>query len=84
LSLGILTGFIWASRAWEGSWELDPKIVASIVTWLIYLILFSTRLSGSWRGRRAAYVAILGFAAMMVTFLGVSFVSGQHGFFPKP
>ncbi len=84
LSLGILTGFVWASRAWQGSWELDPKIVASILTWLLYLILFSARLSGSWRGRRAAYVAIFGFAAMMVTFLGVSFVSGQHGFFPKP
>jgi cytochrome c-type biogenesis protein CcsB len=84
LSLGILTGFVWASRAWQGAWELDPKIVASLVTWLIYLILFSTRLSGNWHGRRAAYVAIFGFAAMMVTFLGVSFVSGQHGFFPKP
>lgn len=83
LSLGILTGFVWASRAWHGPWELDPKIVASLLTWLIYLILFSTRLSGSWRGRRAAYVAIFGFAAMMVTFLGVSIVSGQHGYFPK-
>lgn len=83
LSVGILTGFVWASRTWKGPWELDPKIVASLVTWLIYLILFSTRLSGSWRGRRAAYVAIFGFAAMMVTFLGVSFLSGQHGYFPK-
>ncbi len=83
LSLGILTGFVWASRAWRGPWELDPKILASLVTWVIYLILFSTRLSGSWRGRRAAYVAIFGFAAMMVTFLGVSLVSGQHGYFPR-
>ena len=83
LSLGILTGFFWASREWKGPWELDPKILASLLTWLIYLILFSTRVSGSWRGRRAAYVAILGFAAMMVTFLGVSFLSGQHGFMPN-
>jgi len=83
LSVGILTGFIWASRTWKGPWELDPKILASIVTWLIYLVLFSTRLSGMWRGRRAAYVAIFGFAAMMVTFLGISFVSGPHGYFPE-
>lgn len=83
LSVGILTGFVWASRAWRGPWELDPKILASLVTWLIYLILFSIRLSGSWRGRRAAYMAIFGFAAMMVTFLGVSLVSGQHGYFPR-
>lgn len=83
LSIGILTGFVWASRAWKGPWEFDPKILASVVTWLIFLLLFSGRLSGVWRGRRAAYVAIFGFAAMMVTFLGVSFLSGQHGYFPE-
>jgi len=44
LSLGILTGVVWASRTWHGPWQLDPKIVASLVTWIIYLILFSTRL----------------------------------------
>ena len=82
LSLGMLTGFVWVSRTWKGPWELDPKILASLITWLLYLVLFSTRLSGTWRGRRAAYVAILGFAAMMVTFLGVSFLSGQHGYIP--
>jgi cytochrome c-type biogenesis protein CcsB len=82
LTVGILTGFIWASRTWKGPWELDPKILASLLTWLIYLVLFSTRVSGSWRGRRAAYVAILGFAAIMVTFLGVSLLSGPHGYVP--
>ena len=82
LTVGILTGFIWASRTWKGPWELDPKIVASLLTWLIYLVLFSTRVSGSWRGRRAAYVAIFGFAAIMVTFLGVSLLSGPHGYVP--
>jgi hypothetical protein len=51
--------------------------------WLIYLVLFSTRLSGSFPGRRSAYMAIVGFAAMVCT-LGASFLSGQHGFFPKP
>jgi len=82
LTLGILTGFIWASRTWKGPWELDPKILASLLTWLIYLVLFSTRVSGGWRGRRAAYVAIFGFAAIMVTFLGVSLLSGPHGYVP--
>ena len=83
LTLGIVTGFIGASREWKGPWELDPKIFAALITWLIYLILFSTRLSGSWRGRRSAYLAVFGFAAMMVTFLGISFLSGQHGYFPN-
>jgi ABC-type transport system involved in cytochrome c biogenesis permease subunit len=75
---------VWASRTWQGPWELDPKILATLVTWVIYLTLFSTRVSGSWRGRRAAYGAIFGFAAVLVTFLGVTFVSGQHGFLPRP
>ena len=84
LTLGILTGFVWASRAWTGAWVFDPKILASLLTWLIYLLLLSTRLSGSWRGHRAAYVAIFGFLAVMTTFVGVSLLSGQHGYFPKP
>jgi cytochrome c-type biogenesis protein CcsB len=83
LSLGIVTGFVWASRTWKGPWELDPKILASLITWLIYLGLFSTRVSGGWGGRRAAYVAICGFAAMMLTFVGISLLSGQHGYIPK-
>lgn len=83
LTLGIVMGFIGASRVWKGPWELDPKILAALVTWFIYLILFSTRMSGSWQGRRSAYLAVVGFAAMMVTFLGISFLSGQHGYLPK-
>jgi cytochrome c-type biogenesis protein CcsB len=82
LTVGILTGFVWASRTWKGPWEFDPKILASMLTWLIYLVLFSTRVGGGWRGRRAAYVAIFGFAALMVTFLGVSLLSGSHGYVP--
>ncbi len=83
LTLGILMGLVWASRTWKGPWELDPKILASLVTWLIYLVLFSTRLSGQWGGRRSAYAAIFGFAAVLATFLGVSFLSGPHGYFPN-
>ncbi|MGH9470758.1 MAG: cytochrome c biogenesis protein CcsA, partial [Terriglobia bacterium] len=82
LSAGILTGCLWASRAWQGTWELDPKILATLFTWFIYLVLCSTRFSRGWRGRRSAYVAILGFAAVMITFLGASFLSSQHGYFP--
>jgi cytochrome c-type biogenesis protein CcsB len=83
LTVGILTGFFWASRTWHGRWELDPKILAALITWLIYLFLFSARLSGTWPGRLSAYVAILGFAVLMVTFVGISFVSGWHGYLPR-
>jgi cytochrome c-type biogenesis protein CcsB len=83
LTLGILTGFVWAARMWHGPWELDPKILAALITWFIYLFLFSARLSGTWPIRLSAYVAILGFAAIMVTFVGISFVSGWHGYVPR-
>src|SRR5690348_6383591 len=83
LTVGILTGFVWAARTLHGSWELDPKILAALITWLIYLFLFSVRLSGTWPGRASAYVAILGFAAIMFTFVGISFVSGWHGYLPR-
>lgn len=83
LSIGIVTGFVWASRTWKGPWAYDPKILASLVTWLIYLVLFSNRVSGGWRGRRAAYFAIFGFAAILLTFVGVSLLSGEHGYIPK-
>jgi len=83
LTVGILTGFVWAARAWHGPWELDPKILAALITWLIYLFLFAARLSGTWPGRLSAYVAIVGFAAIMVTFVGISFVSGWHGYIPR-
>jgi ABC-type transport system involved in cytochrome c biogenesis permease subunit len=84
LALGLITGFVWASRTWRGPWQYDPKILATLITWLIYLVLFSARASGTWPGRRSAYGAIFGFAAVMVTFLGVTFLSGQHGFLPRP
>lgn len=84
LASGLITGFVWASRTWQGPWQYDPKILATVVTWLIYLALFSARASGNWPGRRSAYGAIFGFAAVMVTFLGVTFLSGQHGFLPQP
>ncbi len=83
LTAGILTGFVWASIAWHGDWQVDPKILSALITWVIYLLLFSARLTGNWSGRRSAYVAIFGFVIMMVTFLGISFVSGFHGYFPK-
>lgn len=83
LTVGILTGFVWATRTWHGAWELDPKILAALITWLIYLFLFSVRLSGTWPGKLSAYVAIVGFAAIMVTFVGISFVSGWHGYIPR-
>jgi cytochrome c-type biogenesis protein CcsB len=68
MSLTIITGIISAPQAWGQSWSWDPKVTATIVTWIIYLVLLLYRLSSVWRGRQAAYISIVGFASVLVTF----------------
>ena len=84
MTVGIITGFLWASKTWEGLWGLDPKILASVATWTGYVAIFSTRLTGNLRGRRAAYLALAGFGALMFTFLVVTYASSVHGYLPSP
>ncbi|MBI4480682.1 MAG: cytochrome c biogenesis protein CcsA [Acidobacteria bacterium] len=77
ITLGIVSGAVWASAVWGPEWPLDPKIALSFVTWLIYLSLLFARWSAGWRGRKAAYFAILGFIAIVVTW-GTN--TGVHSF----
>ncbi len=77
ITLGIISGGLWASSVWGPAWPLDPKIALSFMTWLIYLSLLFARWSVGWRGRKAAYFAIVGFLAMLVTW-GTN--SGLHSF----
>ncbi len=72
LTVGIITGAVWAEQAWGTYWSWDPKETWSLVTWFIYAALLHARLTIGWRGRRAAYLAIVGFAAVIFTFLGVN------------
>jgi len=68
MSLTIITGIIYAPQVWGQSWSGDPKVTASLITWGIYFILLLYRLSTGWRGRMAAYISIIGFASVLVTF----------------
>jgi cytochrome c-type biogenesis protein CcsB len=77
ITMGIISGALWASSVWGSSWPTDPKIVWSFATWLIYLLLLCVRWVGGWRGRKAAYFAIVGFVAIVVTW-GTN--SGMHSF----
>jgi cytochrome c-type biogenesis protein CcsB len=77
MSLTILTGAFWAQQAWGRFWSWDPKETASLITWAIYLVLVNYRLSASWRGRRAAYVSIVGFLSILITF-GLNWFKGLH------
>jgi cytochrome c-type biogenesis protein CcsB len=81
LTLGIITGSIWAEYAWGSYWNWDPKETWSLVTWLIYAALLHGRLTIGWRGRRAAYFLIIGFAVVLFTFLGVNLLlPGLHSY----
>jgi cytochrome c-type biogenesis protein CcsB len=81
LTLGIITGSIWAESAWGTYWSWDPKQTWSLITWFIYAALLHGRLTVGWRGRRAATFAVVGFIFLVFTFLGVNLLlSGPHGF----
>jgi cytochrome c-type biogenesis protein CcsB len=82
LSLGIISGSIWAQKAWGSFWNWDPKETWSLVVWLIYVVYLHGRLMSGWRGRKSAYITIIGFLAVLFTYFGVSFLlPGLHAYF---
>lgn len=84
LSFGLMSGFVYAKLVWGKFWSWDPKEIWSGITWLLYAALLHQRLSVGWRGRRAAIMAIIGFAVVLFTFLGVNFLlHGHHGDFTR-
>jgi cytochrome c-type biogenesis protein CcsB len=81
LTLGILTGAVWAEAAWGRYWSWDPKETWSLITWLIYAALLHARLLKGWQGRRIAWLAVIGFMAVLFTYFGVSFLlTGLHSY----
>jgi cytochrome c-type biogenesis protein CcsB len=81
LSVGIMTGAIWADVAWGTYWSWDPKETWSLITWLVYAAFLHVRFSRGWTGRRAAILSIVGFGATIFTYFGVNFLlSGLHSY----
>ncbi len=81
MTLVIITGAVWAKYAWGRYWSWDPKETASLVTWLIYTLYLHARITAGWSGRRAAYIAIIGFISVIFTFLGVNILlPGLHSY----
>ncbi|MCL5269507.1 MAG: c-type cytochrome biogenesis protein CcsB [bacterium] len=81
LTLGIIFGAVWAATAWGRPWGFDPKETWSAITWLIYAIYLHARYLAGWQGRRAAYLALLGFAAVLFTYVGVNYLlPGLHSY----
>ncbi len=81
LTLAIITGAFWASRAWGSYWSWDPKETWSLVMWFIYAALLHGRMTIGWRGKRAAILTIVGFLVMLFTFIGVNlWLPGLHSY----
>jgi len=81
MTMGIISGAVWAEYAWGTYWSWDPKESWALITWFLYAALLHGRLTTGWRGRRAAILAIIGFAFLLFTFLGVNLLlPGLHSY----
>jgi cytochrome c-type biogenesis protein CcsB len=82
LTIGILTGAVWAQTVWGRYWGWDPKEIWSLITWVVYAVLLHLRLLvRGWHGLRMAVLSIIGFASVLFTYLGVNFLlSGLHSY----
>jgi cytochrome c-type biogenesis protein CcsB len=81
LTVGIITGAMWANEAWGAYWQWDPKETAALVSWIVYASFMHLHTRSAWRGERSAWVSIVGFATIMFCYLGVNiWISGLHSY----
>lgn len=81
LSIGIISGAVWANEAWGSYWSWDPKETWALITWLVFAIYLHTRLTRGWAGRKTAFVGSLGFFVIWICYLGVNFLGkGLHSY----
>ena len=81
LTMGIITGAVWANRSWGHYWQWDNKETWSLITWLIYAAFIHARHVRGWSGRRVAWFAIFGFGAVLFTWFGVNaLLPGLHSY----
>jgi cytochrome c-type biogenesis protein CcsB len=81
LTIGILSGAVWANEAWGSYWSWDPKETWALLTWLIFAIYLHTRLSKGWEGKKPAIIASFGFVIVWICYLGVNLLGeGLHSY----
>jgi cytochrome c-type biogenesis protein CcsB len=82
MSGSLFSGSLWAEQAWGIVWVWEPQQVAALVTWLIYLAYFNARHNADWRDRRAAWLLVVGFASVLITFVGADLMmpDSRHSF----
>jgi cytochrome c-type biogenesis protein CcsB len=81
ISVGIITGAMWAKEAWGAYWQWDPKETAALFSWIIYLAYMHLHTRHSWRGLRTSWVSVVGFLSIIFCYLGVNiWISGLHSY----
>ncbi|MEE9420982.1 MAG: c-type cytochrome biogenesis protein CcsB [Desulfatiglandaceae bacterium] len=80
LTLGIITGAVWAHSAWGSYWTWDPKETWSLITWLIYASVIHSRMVRGWRGKKISVLCIIGFSCVLFTYFGVNYLAGLHSY----
>jgi cytochrome c-type biogenesis protein CcsB len=81
LTLGIALGAYWANNAWGRYWGWDPKETSAFITWLVYAGYLHARGLRGWEGKRAAYLLLVGYGAVLFTYFAVNFlISGLHSY----
>ena len=81
LTVGIVSGAVWANEAWGSYWSWDPKETWALICWLVYAAYLHTRLSRGWQGRRPALVAVFGLVVIAVCYIGVNLLGiGLHSY----
>lgn len=81
LTLGIITGAMWAHESWGHYWQWDPKETAALFSWIVYAIYMHLHTRNAWRGMRTAWVSVLGFLSIMFCYFGVNiWISGLHSY----
>lgn len=81
LTIGIISGAVWANEAWGSYWSWDPKETWALITWIIFAIYLHSRLNKSWQGKKPAILASIGFIVVWICYLGVNFLGkGLHSY----
>jgi len=81
LTVGLISGAVWANEAWGSWWSWDPKETWALICWLVYAAYLHTRLIRGWQGRRPALVASAGLVVIAVCYIGVNLLGiGLHSY----
>jgi cytochrome c-type biogenesis protein CcsB len=81
LTIGIISGAVWANEAWGSYWSWDPKETWALITWLVFAIYLHSRLLKGWQGKKAALLGSSGFFVIWICYLGVNFLGkGLHSY----